>query len=167
LQLLPQPPLPEVSDRCSGTLDCCASKRASPDALCPCGLHATSCVGTAGSAKQKDRLRSFVSRQCGNPSRSRPRFPTSRRGDRLLQCATHLESKTRAPPACPLRGSRRRSVSPSHALDPTTLPRRPAASRRAEDLRRLVKAAVPKRLGGLFQTTLRRPRVCASVSGPL
>jgi hypothetical protein len=42
LQLLPQPALPEVSDRRSGTVDRRASKRTSPDALRPCGLHAAS-----------------------------------------------------------------------------------------------------------------------------
>src|SRR5439155_14189269 len=31
LQLLPQPPLPEVSDRCPGTLDRSTPKRTSPD----------------------------------------------------------------------------------------------------------------------------------------
>ena len=47
---------------------------------------------------------------------------TPRRGDRLLQRAAHLESKTRTSPACPLRDSCRRLVARSHALDSITLP---------------------------------------------
>src|SRR5258707_7643391 len=41
LQLLPEPPLPEVSDRCPGTVDRSSSARTSPDALCACCLHTT------------------------------------------------------------------------------------------------------------------------------
>jgi len=40
-----EPPLPEVSDLCPRKVDCSASKRPSPDALRPCGLHTTPQVG--------------------------------------------------------------------------------------------------------------------------
>ena len=40
-------------------------------------------------------------------------------------------------------------------------------ARPTEDLRRLATATVPKRLGGLLETTFRWPGVCAPVSGPL
>ena len=40
-------------------------------------------------------------------------------------------------------------------------------TRATQSLRCLAKASVPKRLGGLLQTTLGRPRVCDPVPGPL
>jgi len=42
----------------------------------------------------------------------RSRSPTSRRRNRLLQCAPHLESETRTSPTCPLCGARRRDCRP-------------------------------------------------------
>ena len=48
-----------------------------------------------------------------------------------------------------------------------TLLGRSGPPRSAQDLRFLAPPPVPKGLGGLLQTTLRRPRVCAPVSGPL
>src|SRR5882762_7994361 len=160
-------------------------------------VHASSGAGATGLAEQEGPLRSPVSRQCGDASRSRPRSPTPRRRDRLLQRSAYLESETRTPPACTLRSSRRRTVFRPQALDqvtprilssrqgaracfsrqvccgpqaclpgwPTRFPWRTATACPTEDLCRLVKAAVPKRLGGLFQTALWRPRVCAPVSG--
>src|SRR6266851_5532677 len=71
VQLLPQSALPEVSSRGARPLARSASPGASPDTLRPCGLHAASRVGTTGLAEQEGHLRSPVSRQCGNPSRSR------------------------------------------------------------------------------------------------
>src|SRR6267142_711080 len=50
---------------------------------------------------------------------------------------------------------------------PTQLPRKPDLSRPAQDLRRLATAAVQKGLGGVRETTLRWPGVCAPVFGPL
>src|SRR5882762_9873955 len=50
---------------------------------------------------------------------------------------------------------------------PTQLPRKPDLSRPAQDLRRLATAAVQKGLGGVLETTLRWPGVCAPVFGPL
>src|SRR6266851_6230884 len=103
LQLLPEPPLPEVSDCCPGTVDRSTSKRTSPGALRPCGLHPSSSFGPVGLAKQEGHLRSPVSHQCGNPSGSRARSPASRCGDWLLQRAAHVESETGTSPACTLR----------------------------------------------------------------
>ena len=51
---------------------------------------------------KEGRLRSFVPRQCGNSSGSRPRSQISRRGNRLLQRTAHLEPETWPAPACPL-----------------------------------------------------------------
>src|SRR5260370_27720524 len=50
---------------------------------------------------------------------------------------------------------------------PTQLPWKPDLSRPAQDLRRLVAATVQKGLGGVLETTLRRPAVCAPVFVPL
>src|SRR5216684_6314383 len=120
LQLLPKSALPEVSDRCSGTLDRSTSKRTSPDALRPCGLHTSSAARGAGFAEQESHLRSAVPHQCGNTSRSRSRSETPRRGNRLLHRAAYLESEARAPSPCPLRHSRRWPVIRSHPLGKIT-----------------------------------------------
>src|SRR5271154_3187152 len=122
LQQLPQPPLPEVSDRGPRTLDRRAAKRTSPDALRPCGLHASFAACTTGLAEQESHLRSAVPRQCGNTSRSRSRSQTPRRGTWLLHRAAYLESEARAPSPCPLRYSCRRAVAGSHALGKITRP---------------------------------------------
>src|SRR5260370_17515201 len=106
LQQLPEPPLPEVSDRCSGTLDCSTSERTSSDALRPGGLHTSSQIGATGLTEQEGHLRSTVPRQCRNTSRSRSRPAPPRCGNRLLHRAAHLESEARAPSPCPLRYSR-------------------------------------------------------------
>src|ERR1700740_1369411 len=95
LQLLPQPALPEVSSGGARSLARSAAPGAPPDALRPCGLHAASRVGSTGLAEQEGGLRPSVSLQCGNPSRSRSRSPTSRRRDRLLQRAAHLSFEGR------------------------------------------------------------------------
>src|SRR5258708_4368209 len=78
-------PLPEVSDRCTGTLDRCASTRIAPDPLPARGLHTPQPLGATGSAEQEDPLRSPVPHQCRNPSRSRSPSETPRRRDWLLQ----------------------------------------------------------------------------------
>src|ERR1017187_3231679 len=199
LQLVPQSALSKVSGRGSRPLAGKASSGASSDPLRARGLHATSSFGPVGVAEQEGRLRSSVSHQCGNASRSRSQSPTSRCRNRLLQRAAHLESKTRTSSACALRGAGRGAVRRSHALDQTTLrllssrqstesrlprqvppgtqtrlPERPTqlswrleAPRSAQNLCCLAETTVPKRLGGLRETTLRRPRVCAPLSGPL
>src|SRR5437667_1866591 len=105
LQPLPQPALPEVSSRGARPLARSASPGASPDTVRPCCLHAASRAGTTGLAEQEGHLRSSVSRQCRNTSRSRSRSETPRRRDWLLQCVAYLESKAPTSPACPLRGS--------------------------------------------------------------
>src|SRR5712664_2460013 len=48
-----------------------------------------------------------------------------------------------------------------------TLRGRSETPRSAQDLCHLVAAAVSTRLGGLFETSLRWPRICAALSGPL
>src|SRR5258708_15640113 len=199
LQQLPKPALPEVSDRCSGTVDRHASPGTSPDALRPCGLDTSSAACSTGFAKQESHLRSAVPCQCGNTSRSRWRSQTPRRGTWLLDRAAYLESKARAPSPCPLRHSRWRLVARSHPLGkitrsilssypsapphfprqvcccspaglsrrPTQLPWKPDLSHPTQDLCRLATAAVQKGLGGVLETTLRWPGICAPVSGPL
>src|SRR5215472_12370503 len=199
VQQLPKSPLPEVSDRRSGTVDCCASKGASTHALHARGLHTPPPLGPTGVAEQEGHLRSAVPHQCGNPSRSGPRSETSRRGDRLLQCVAYLESAAPAPSASPYHHSCRRPLNRSHPLgslpkqilppqggvtqslsrqirrrSPAGFPRRPAplrgktqTSRQAQNLRCLVTATLPKRLGGLLETPLRWPRIRAAISRPL
>src|SRR2546426_269102 len=68
--------------------------------------------------------------------------------------------------ACVSRQVRRRSQArfPASA---TQLLGRSVPPRSAQDLRCLAQTTVSKRLDRLLQTTLRRPRVCAPVSGPL
>src|SRR6516225_1061500 len=119
LQLVRKSALPEVSGRGSGTLAGKASPGTSSDALRPCGFHASSSLSPVGAAEQEDPLRSPVSHQCRNSSGSRTRSPASRRGDRLLQRAAQLESKTRTSPACPLRGTGRWAI---WAVTPTAWP---------------------------------------------
>src|SRR5271169_6753452 len=121
LQLVQKSALPEVSGRSSRSLARSTPKGASPDALRPCGLHASSAFGPVGLAEQEGPLPSPVSHQCRNSPRSGPRSQTPRCRNRLLQCSAYLESETWPPPTCPLRGSRRWAVSRSHALDQTTL----------------------------------------------
>src|SRR5215472_6264354 len=199
LQLMQKSALPEMSSRCSGTLAGKASPGTSSDTLRPCGFHASSSPGSVGVAEQKGHLRPPVSHQCRNPSGSRARSPASRRGDRLLQRAAQLESKTRTSPACPLRGTGRWAICRWHALDQATLrflssrrgawrclprqvprrtqaclsgwqaqlSRRLEAPRSTENLCGVAQTSVPKGLGGLRKTSVRRPRICAPLSGPL
>ena len=65
-------------------------------ALCPCRLHPPTPLVSTSPAEQEGHLRSSVPQQCRNAARSRSRSQTSRRGDRLLQRLTHVESKARA-----------------------------------------------------------------------
>src|SRR5712692_9925974 len=98
LQLVQKSALPEVSGRSSRSLARSASPGASPNALRPCGLHASSSFGPVGLAEQEGPLRSPVSHQCGNPSGSRARSQTPRCRNRLLQCSAYLESETHGHP---------------------------------------------------------------------
>jgi len=186
-----------MSDRRPGTLDRRTRRELLPTRYVHVVFTLPRELAPLACRTRRSSLRSPVSRQCGDASRSRPRSPTPRRRDRLLQRSAYLESETRTPPAGPLRSSRRRTVFRPQALDqvtprilssrqgaracfsrqvccgpqaclpgwPTRFPWRTATACPTEDLCRLVKAAVPKRLGGLFQTALWRPRVCAPVSG--
>src|SRR6266853_2116900 len=199
LQLVQKSALPEVSGRSSRSLARSASPGASPNALRPCGLHASSSFGSVGLAEQEGPLRSPVSHQCGNPSGSRARSPTPRCRNRLLQCSAYLESETHGPPACTLCGAGRWAVRQWHTLDYTTLrllssrqgarrnlsrqvPRsaparlsgrqaqlsgRPEAPCSTENLCCVAETTVPKGLGGVLKTSLRRPRACAPLSRPL
>src|SRR5271156_1613927 len=199
LQLVQKSALPEVSGRSSRSLARRASPGASPDALRPRCLHASSSFGPIGLAKQESHLRSPVSHQCGNSSRSGPRSSAPRCKNRLLQRSAYLESEAHGPPACTLRGTSRWTVCRSHPLDQTTLrflssrrgaqsrlsrqvPRsaqarlsgrqaqlswRLKAPRSAENICCLAQTPVPKGLGGLLETPVRRPRACAPLSGPL
>src|SRR6516162_10268604 len=180
-------------------MDFCAPTRTSPHALHARGLHTPQPLGPTGAAEQEGHLRSSVPHQCGDPSRSGPRSETSRRGDRLLQCAAYLESAAPAPSASPYHHSCRRPLTRSHPLGSLPkqilppqegvtqslsrqirrrsragFPRRPAplrgkpqASSQAQNLRCLVTATPPKRLGGLLKTSVWWPRICAAISALL
>src|SRR6267154_522684 len=199
LQLVPQSALSKVSSRSSRPLAGKALPGTSSDPLRACGLHSSASFGPVGLAEQENRLRSPVSHQCGNASRSRTRPPASRRRNWLLQRAAYLESKTRTSPACTSRGAGRWVACRSHPLDQATLrllssrrgaqsrlsrqvPRsaqaclscrqaqlswRLAAPRSAENLCCVAQTTVPKGLGGLRKASVRRPRICAPLSGPL
>src|SRR5215469_2207957 len=97
-------------------MDCCAPTRTSPHALHARGLHTPPPLGPTGAAEQEGPLRSSVPHQCGDPSRSSPRFETPRRGDRLLQCVAYLEPATQSSSASPYHHSRRRPLTRSHPL---------------------------------------------------
>src|SRR5229473_4787690 len=199
LQLVQKSALPKVSARSSRSLARSTSPGASPNALRPCGLHASSSFGPVGLAEQEAPLRSPVSHQCRNSPRSGPRSQTPRCRNRLLQRSAYVESETHGPSTCPLRGASRWIVCRSHALDQTTLrflssrrgaqsrlsrkiPRsaqarlrewatqlswRLKAPRSAENICCLAETTVPKGLGGLLETPVRRPRACTPLSGPL
>src|SRR6266849_5098601 len=121
LQLVQKSALPEVSGRSSRSLARSASPGASPNALRPCGLHASSSFGPVGLAEQEGPLRSPLPNQCRNSPRSGPRSQTPRCRNRLLQCSPHLESETRTSPACALRGAGRWTLCRLHPLEQTTL----------------------------------------------
>src|SRR5467141_1804361 len=121
LQLVQKSALPEVSGRSSRSLARSTSPGASPNALRPCGLHASSSFGTVGLAEQEGPLRSPVSHQCRNSPRSGPPSQTPRCRNRLLPCSAYLESETHGPPTCSLRGASRWTICRSHTLDQTTL----------------------------------------------
>src|SRR6516225_5553562 len=121
LQQLPGPPLPEMSDRGSGSLDRCASARTAAHALLARGLHAAPSLAATGAAEQKDPLRSPIPYQCRNPSRSRSPPETSGCGNWLLQRLAHLEPKAHRSSACPLCRAGWRPLPRSHSLG--SLPR--------------------------------------------
>src|SRR5208283_2990245 len=108
--------LSKVSDRCSRTVDRCTSTRTAPHALPARGLHSPPPPGSCGAAEQKGDLRSLVSCQRGNSSRSRSRSQTPRCRDWFLQRVTHVESATQNSSACPLCRSCRRPLTGSHPL---------------------------------------------------
>src|SRR6266566_5185153 len=56
VQQLPGPPLPEVSDCRSGTVDRGASARTPPDALRPYRVHPAPSLGATGPAEQEGPL---------------------------------------------------------------------------------------------------------------
>src|SRR5260370_4321359 len=76
LQQLPEPPLPEVSDRGPATLDRRTSKRTPPDALRPCGLHTSWSTGALNPTEQKGHLWTAPPHQCRNTSCSASRTAT-------------------------------------------------------------------------------------------
>src|SRR6267378_1908576 len=157
-----------MSDRCSGTLDRCASTRTSPDPLSARGLHTAPSIGSTGSAEQESPLRSPVPHQCRNSSGSGTRSETSRRRDWLLQRVTHVESEAQYSSACPLCRSCRRPCTRAGLPEwPAPLRGRSETPRSTQDLCRLAAATVPTGLGGLLETSLRGPRICAAISGPL
>src|SRR5215469_12207745 len=110
-----------MSDRCSGSLDRCASARTAPYALPARGFHAAPSLGATGAAEQKDLLRSPIPLQCRNPSRSCSQPETPGGGNWLLQCLAHLEPKAHRSSACPLCRTSRWPFARSHSLG--SLPR--------------------------------------------
>ncbi len=199
LQLLPQPPLPEVSDRCPRPLDrrasarnfsrpatsmwsshfpvswhhwLCRTRRSSticcsapvrklfskslaiPDTSARKSVSSACCTpGIRSSAFTRMSIASFPPAGCHSitptgSNRAKPSFFPSR-------CSPRLSRQVRA------------GLKQAFQRRPTPLPRRSHAPRSAEDLRRLATTTVPKGLGGLLETPLRRPRICAPISGPL
>src|ERR1019366_8435011 len=148
-----------------------------------------------GLTEQEGGLRPAVPNQRRDAFGNSLRSQTSRRGNRLLQCAAHLESEIGTSPARPLCSPGRRVVSRSHALDKTPLPLLPSSQsagpgfswqvrgrsqrcvyrwptwlswksdfpRPTQGLLRLAPPTVPPRLGGLLETSIRRPGACTSL----
>src|SRR5215467_3810806 len=121
VQQLPQSPLPEVPDGGTRSLDRCASKGTSPDALRPRSLYTSRAVGMLGPTEQKAHLWPAAARQRRNPSGDRAGSQTPRCGNWFFQCAAYLESKALLASPCPLRHSRRWLKSRSHPLGQITL----------------------------------------------
>src|ERR1700682_3719055 len=96
VQLVPQSALPAVSSERARPLARSAGTRTAPHALRPRGLYLAATTFAAGAAEQTRDLRPVIPGQCRDATRGRPRSATSRRGDRVLQRLTHLESKTAA-----------------------------------------------------------------------
>src|SRR2546422_2907209 len=171
-----------MSDGRPRTLAPGTSARTAPLALPPCRVHSAAATGFARSAEQKGRLWFATSCQCRNAKRAahlEPKTPASspcplcrRRGWALTRShpldsiSPSLLSPHSGAAACVSRQVRRRSQArfPASA---TQLLGRSVPPRSAQDLRCLAQTTVSKRLDRLLQTTLRRPRVCAPVSGPL
>jgi hypothetical protein len=92
----------------------------------------------------------------------------------LLQRAAYLEPETPDSSPCPLCRRRGWALAGSHPLDPISPALLSSPSRAPAGVSRQVRrqsqvglSAVSQKLGGLLETTLRRPRVCASLSRPL
>src|ERR1017187_6835474 len=117
LQLLSEPALSEVPGQRARSLARSAPPGTSAHPLCPRRVHAPAPVSAPGLTEQARDLQPVVPRQCRDSADSRSRSTTSRRGDRLLQRAAHLEPTTAAPSACSLCRSGRRTGSRSHPLD--------------------------------------------------
>jgi len=109
-------PLPKVSDHCPRPLDYSGRKELLPTRYVHVVFTLLRHLAPLVLQNKKVLYDLPVSHQCGNPSGSRSQSQTSRRGNRLLQRAAPLESKTRNSPACPLRRSCRRMVARSHPL---------------------------------------------------
>src|SRR5260370_17716417 len=115
-QFMSKSALPEVSVGRSRSLARKASQGTSSDPLRASGLHPAPSFGPVGLAEQEGPLRSPVSYQCGNPSRSGARSETSRGRNRLLHRAAHRELKTRHSPTCTFRRARGWSFAQPHPL---------------------------------------------------
>src|SRR6476619_2353192 len=85
-----------------------AARRPVAGALCPRRLHAAARVCTAGTDQQKDGPQLVVQRQRGDVAGDGTGSATSRRGDRLLQCAAYVEPETGASSSRALRRAGRR-----------------------------------------------------------
>ena len=116
LQLLPQPPLPEVPGLDARAVAGGAPRRAAPGRILPRGVHPAAPI--AALAYQNKALSTTCCsrrrrRRCAR--RRRPAAPGRR--DRLPGRAAHLGPEPAAPPASALRRARRRHLARRQALD--------------------------------------------------
>jgi len=104
LQLVSQPALPKVSDRCPGTLDRGTPPRTAAHALRPCRLHAAAATGFVSTPEQEGHLRFAAPGQRRNPAGGRAQSRSSRSRDRLLRRAPYLEPETPTEPSLMMPG---------------------------------------------------------------
>src|SRR2546422_11432152 len=104
LQLLPKPPLSEVSDQCTGEVVVRPATGTVASMLLPPGLQCAACARTVDVAKQEATIRPLVRCQCCNAAGSRGRSHAPRCGNRLPQHSAYVGSNSAAEPSLMMPG---------------------------------------------------------------
>src|SRR5215470_10761371 len=102
LQLLPKPPLSEVSDQRTGEVVVRPATGTVAGMLFPPGLQRAACAGAIDVAEQEAPLRALVRCHCRNAARSCCRSNSPRCEDRLSRHSAYVGTDFAAPPAHPL-----------------------------------------------------------------
>src|SRR5260370_53192 len=104
LPLMSHPTLSEVSVQRARPLAGSAPPGTSAHPLCACCLHAAGPIGSTGVTEQTRGLQPLIPRQRRDAVGRCPRPAASRRRDRFLQRAAHLESTIAAEPSLMMPG---------------------------------------------------------------